>query len=158
MNEFGVIFVHDFFLDNGVVLALLRELGEEQKKLRRQNDLDHQRVEDCDAGARVQGSKRQKHDVNQHMCWSEQAKQAQGNRQRIPYRQLPHIAALVRVCPALRGFRRNHVGDVPKGRSRGGRPRNLYPASRRRARLHVDVGLEHSIFAGSSQSVDSIGH
>ncbi len=63
VDKFGIVLVHNFLLDDGVILALLRELGEEEQQLRRQDDLNHQRVEDSHAGPRVHRGKREKHDV-----------------------------------------------------------------------------------------------
>lgn len=76
MDEFGVILVHNFFLNNRVIFALLRKLGEEEQQLRRQDDLKDQCVEHSNAGSGVQRGKRKEHGVYQDMYWPEQAKQA----------------------------------------------------------------------------------
>lgn len=152
-----VILMEDLLMNNGRILDLLGVSGLNEKQLNRQNQLQNNAVENCDARSRVQRHKREKHHIDEYVTGTEQAEKLQGDRKGVPYAQLPHVMRSIGMGSRLGGFRDHKTAKQPK-RRRGSRiGSGLDSLGRRSMRFIFDVDLEQPVLSCSGHGVESVG-
>ena len=157
MYVFDVIFVHDFLLNDGRVLALLGEARVHEQQLRREDDLQEEALEDGNARARVESRQREEEHMDEDMARAEEAEHAQRCRVRIPHLHLPHVARPVWVCSLVGGLGPQDLLNESQGR--GGRRGRIDADTGRRGRSRprlFDVPLKKPVMAGSCHGGEGV--
>lgn len=156
MNKFRVVFMHDFLLDNRLILGLLRIERGQKKELNREHHLEKQGVENGDTGTRVERRKRERNQVHEDVARAKEAYEADRNGQRIPDRELPDISGLVRMSARACRLWGDQVRNESKRRRRSWCRLDLHPSSRWCRRLLLNIGFKQSVLSRSSDGVEGV--
>ena len=120
VHVLGVVFVEDFFVDDGGVFGLLGEVRLQEQELRSHQELQDERCEHRHAGPGVQIADRQEEPVDQHVAGREETEELQADGQRVPDGELPDVARCIGVGAGGGGGVADELLDEAEGGVGGG--------------------------------------